>query len=82
MFAVVIPIGEGDEKGLTAVMAAMRQWLDHHGVQPSTFRYTFTASGMLLQIDFSVEADAHAFAGEFGGRMAEAQADMSLQEVP
>ena len=46
----------------------MREWLDHRGVEPSTFRYTFTAPGILFRVDFAAEAMAVAFAREFGGR--------------
>jgi hypothetical protein len=62
-------------------MAAMRQWLDHHRAEPSTFRYTFTSPGILFQVDFAVEAEAVAFAREFGGRLVGALAEISLRET-
>ena len=62
-------------------MTAMREWLDHRRFEPSTFRYTFSARGILFEVDFAVEAEAVAFAREFGGRGREALADMSPQEA-
>ena len=79
MFAVEIPILESDEDALTARMNAMREWLDHRRVEPSTFRYTFAELGMLFRVDFSVEAAAAAFAREFGGRVIAALADIPSQ---
>jgi hypothetical protein len=79
MFPVEIRIRERDEDALTARMTAMREWLDHHRFEPSKFLYTFAASGILFQVDFPVEADAIAFAKEFGGCVLEAPADMSRQ---
>lgn len=79
MFPVEIPLREGDEDALTAKMTAMREWLDRRRVEPSTFRYTFTPPGILFRVDFSVEAEAVAFAREFGGRMMGALAEMSPQ---
>ncbi len=81
MFAVEIPILESDEDALTARMNAMREWLDHRRVEPSTFRYTFAELGMLFRVDFSAEAAALQFAREFGGRMVGAMADISPQEA-
>ncbi len=79
MFPVEIRIRERDEDALTARMTAMREWLDHRRFEPSTFRYTFTAPGILFRVDFSVEAAAVAFAREFGGRVIGAPADMAPQ---
>ena len=80
MFPVEIPTRERDEDALTARMTAMREWLDHHGYAPSTFRYTFTAPGILFRVDFSVAAAAVAFAREFGGRLI-AAADETLPQA-
>ena len=79
MFPVEIRIHERDEDAFTARMPAMREWLDHHCFEPTAFRYTFTAPGLLFRVDFSVEAAAAAFAREFGGRVTGALADMSPQ---
>jgi hypothetical protein len=55
----------------------MRAWLDHHRFEPTTFRYTFTGPGILFQVEFSVEAEARAFAREFGGRAMETVTEVS-----
>jgi len=60
-------------------MTAMREWLDRRHLEPSTFRYTFAAPGILFRVDFSVEAAAVAVAREFGGRVIGAPADMAQQ---
>ena len=52
MFSVEIRIDERDEAALTARMTAMRQWLDHRRVEPSTFRYTFISPGIVFRINF------------------------------
>jgi hypothetical protein len=79
MFPVEIHIRGRNEDALTARMTAMREWLDHHRSEPSKFLYTFVASGILFQVDFPVEAEAVAFAREFGGCVTAAPADMSPQ---
>jgi hypothetical protein len=79
MFPVEIRIREPDEDALTVKMTAMREWLDHHRFEPSTFRYTFTAPGLLFRVDFADEAAAIAFAREFRGRVVGASAERSPQ---
>ena len=77
MFPVEIAICESDEDAFTARMAAMREWLDHRGFVPSTFRYTFTEPGILFRVHFSFEAAAVAFAREFGGHVVGALGDVA-----
>ena len=77
MFPVEIPIPERDEDALPTRMTAMREWLDHRRFEPSVFRYSFAAPGLLFRVEFTVEAEAAAFAKAFGGRVAEAAADLS-----
>jgi len=79
VFPVEIAMRESDEDAFTARMAAMREWLDHRGFVPSTFRYTFTEPGVLFRVDFSVEAAAVAFARAFGGHVIGALADLFPQ---
>jgi len=79
MFPVEFRIPERDEDALTAKMAAMREWLDHHRFQPSAFRHTFTSPGIVFRVDFSVEADAAKFAKAFGGHVVGALTDMFAQ---
>ncbi|TMJ59878.1 MAG: hypothetical protein E6G81_07935 [Alphaproteobacteria bacterium] len=67
MFPVVISIP--DEDALAARMDTMRQWLDHQRFEPATFRYTFAARGLLFRVEFTVEAQALAFAKAFDGQL-------------
>lgn len=67
MFSVEIRIVERDESALTGRMTVMREWLDHERYEPSTFRHTFIASGIRFRVEFKIEAEAVAFAQEFGG---------------
>jgi hypothetical protein len=57
------------DENLAAIMAAMREWLDHRRFEPTTFRYTFSPRGLVVRVDFSAEAEASAFATEFAGRV-------------
>jgi hypothetical protein len=54
MFPVEIHIR--DEAALTAQMATMRTWLDHHRFEPSTFYYRFIAAGCCFA---SISAPRH-----------------------
>lgn len=69
MFSVQIYVHDSGEQAVTAQMNSMREWLDHQRFEPSTFRYTFAPAGIVFQVDFKVEAEAAAFADEFGGRV-------------
>lgn len=80
MFPVVIRIRETDENALTARMNAMREWLDRSRFEPSTFRYTFEPLGFVFQVDFKVEAEAAAFANQFGGRISAESAEMKAAD--
>ena len=66
-FRVEIPIP--DEEALIGRMALMREWLDHRHFEATTFRYTFAPEGFMFRVEFSVEAQALAFADAFGGQM-------------
>jgi len=75
MFPVDIQMHEPAEDALTARMTAMRQWLDHQHFEPSTFRYTFTGSGIVFLVYFALATEAAAFAAEFSGRLIEVHAE-------
>ena len=77
MFPVEIRIIERDEHALTARMTSMREWLDHQRFEPCTFRYSFTFSGIVFQVDFAIGTEAEAFASAFGGRVIKAPAAIS-----
>jgi len=57
------------EEALARTMETMRTWLDHKRCEPATFRYTFTASGIVFRVDFQVERNAVEFAKAFDGKM-------------
>lgn len=76
MFPVEIKISERNDQALTDRMNAMRQWLDHQRFEPSSFRYAFAPPGFVFQVHFKMEAEAVAFATEFGGRAIPVSAEM------
>jgi hypothetical protein len=78
VFPVVIRIREQSEEALTARMDAMREWLDHRRIEPSTFRYTFESRGLVFQVDFKLASEAVAFANEFGGRVIPVSPEMKM----
>ncbi len=73
MFLVEVTIQHEDE--LTEKMEAMRTWLDHRRFEPATFRYTFASPSVGCRIEFSIEAEALAFAAAFGGHLSGATAN-------
>ena len=54
---------------LTEQMKRMRTWLDHQGFEPSSFRLGAADPRRSLRVYFKVEAEAAAFAAEFGGSL-------------
>jgi hypothetical protein len=58
-----------NEDALTERMATMRQWLDHQRFEPASFRYTFEPPGILFRVEFTVQAEAVAFAKAFDGQV-------------
>ena len=48
-------------------MNEMRTWLDSRHFEPSTFRYDHVEGGVVIHVEFMAEAQAEAFAIEFGG---------------
>lgn len=67
MFPVEIRIS--DESRLSQQMVSMRTWLDKQRFEPSMFRHTATGEGLVLRVEFKVEAEAAAFANAFGGHV-------------
>jgi hypothetical protein len=67
MFPVVIIMP--DEDVLAARLDTMWAWLDLQHFEPPTFRYTFASRGILFRVEFTVEAQALAFATAFGGQL-------------
>ena len=64
LFRVEIPIA--DEEALSDRMSVMREWLDRERCEPAIFRYTFGSKGIVFQVEFAAEAEAAAFAKNFG----------------
>ena len=67
MFPVEVNIFDEDALGET--METMRTWLDHQHFEPSSFRYRLGAQLVVLRVDFSIEAQAAAFAKAFSGNV-------------
>jgi hypothetical protein len=64
------------EDGLSERMNQMRAWLDHQRCEPSRFRVSDAgAQPAGCQVCFSAEAEAVAFAQQFGGRVLSSLAD-------
>jgi hypothetical protein len=49
-------------------MEQMWVWLDQRRFEPTTFRYEFAPHGIICRVDFSIEAEAAAFATAFEGK--------------
>ncbi len=49
----------------------IRLWLDAHRFEPLVCTYFYLDPGMMVRISFGVEAEAEAFATEFGGAVLE-----------
>jgi hypothetical protein len=68
LYPVEITFDEYTEDALTARMTAMREWLDHYRFEPTIFRHTFTATGLVFQVYFDIQTEAKMFARAFGSR--------------
>ena len=64
LYIAEVPVTEDDLDGR---MNRMRAWLDHQRFEPSVFRLSQTDDRQLVRAFFKVEAEAAAFAAEFGG---------------
>lgn len=67
MFPVEIALV--DESTMPAMMEKMRIWLDRRGFDPAMFRFSLASAQIVFRVEFAVEAEASAFAGEFGGTL-------------
>lgn len=54
---------------LSKNLAAMREWLDRRGFQPSVFRYKRDDDGIevVIYVTFKIDTEAAELAEEFGG---------------
>ena len=62
IFEVQVPAGDASD-----MMAAVRTWLDQHGIKPVMFHYHRSPDGMVLGIRFRERPEAEQFAQKFGG---------------
>ena len=58
------------DASLTGRMAEMREWLDGHRFEPTSFRYMQRDGGILILVEFNNQNEASAFIARFGGRTA------------
>jgi hypothetical protein len=66
LYVVEVPVIDRD---LTAEMNRMRTWLDGARFEPSGFRLWPADSPQNVRVSFKIEAEAKAFAAEFGGSL-------------
>jgi hypothetical protein len=55
------------EDDLNGQMNRMRAWLDHHRLEPVSFKLRRTETGRTVRVLFRTESEAAVFASEFGG---------------
>ena len=58
-----------DDRDFAGQMTRMRLWLDSNRLEPAIFRHDHVDGHVVIRIDFPVEAEADAFAKEFGGQL-------------
>ena len=51
--------------GFSAAIAAMREWLDCNGCEPTKFKYDQDEEAVVLSVDFRNDQEGEAFAGHF-----------------
>jgi hypothetical protein len=56
-------------RNLSSDLSSMREWLDRRHIEPAVFRYNCDRAGseVRVHVTFESEADAAAFARNFGG---------------
>jgi hypothetical protein len=57
--------------GFSAAIATMRDWLEKHRYEPTTYRYDQDDDTIVVSVDFVVDAQAEAFAKRFGGQISD-----------
>ena len=67
MLSVEIVIGQ--DIPLQGVMRSIQNWFNRHHIEPTTFRYEFTSTGIVCRIDFGDAEAAIGFAGAFDGEI-------------
>jgi hypothetical protein len=54
---------------LPGMLSDMRTWLDHHRIEPDSFRHFSRTGKVVFRVEFKLEPEAWAFAKAFGGRV-------------
>jgi len=62
-----VEVCQSDVDALVRTVESMRTWLRDQRFSPSTFGYSLFSTRILFRIDFDSEAQADAFAKNFGG---------------
>jgi hypothetical protein len=58
-----------EQEQLTAILSAIREWLDNHRFEPDAFRCTADQEGVTCHLEFKFESEATACANAFGGEI-------------
>jgi len=58
-----------EREQLTAIMSAIREWLDNQRFEPDAFRCTPDQEGVTCHLEFKFESEAIACATVFGGEV-------------
>ena len=68
-------------RDLSAVMAAMRKWLDEHRCEPSNFTFRRFGNIILIYIVFDKDADGEAFKARFHDRPQGPEPDSTTEDL-
>jgi hypothetical protein len=55
-------------EGFSTAIVGMRDWLEKHRYEPTAYRYDQKQDTVLVSVDFTVDAQAQAFAKRFDGQ--------------
>jgi hypothetical protein len=58
-------------EGFPTAIVTMRDWLEQHRCEPKSYRYDQNEDAITVSVDFTVDAQAKAFAKHFGGQSAD-----------
>jgi hypothetical protein len=69
-----------DDDDLVGRLTDMRVWLDGNRFEPSSFTYFDLDPGMRIRVLFKIDAEAEAFAYQFGGFLLDAYKDLDAHK--
>ena len=72
LYTVEVQLIEGS---LPTMLSDMRTWLDHHRVEPDSFRHFSRPGKVVFRVEFKLEPEARGFAKAFRGRVLPAPVD-------